>query len=75
MRSLADLFGGRASTMQTGTVALVLAADRYQVTDAGGRRSEVRSATILRLGEQVLHQNGVVVKTAGLARPMKTYNV
>ena len=75
---LTDLLGlksASASGLRTGTVAAVLADGRYRLTDATGRQYEVRSAAALRLGEQVLHQDGVVVRTAGQARAVKTFNV
>ena len=75
MTALADLFGKRETGLQTGTVSLVLEADRYQVTDASGRRYEVRSASVLRMGQPVQFQGGVVVRATGQARPLKTYNV
>jgi len=75
---LTDLLGiksAAASGLRTGTVAAVLADGRYRLTDAAGRQYEVRSATTLRLGEQVQHQDGVVVRTAGQARAVKVFYV
>lgn len=75
---LTDLLGlksASASGLRTGTVAAVLADGRYRLTDATGRQYEVRSAATLRLGEQVLHQDGVVVRTAGQARAVKVFHV
>ena len=64
-----------ASGLRTGTVTAVLTDGRYRLTDATGRQYEVRSATTLRLGEQVLHQDGVVVRTAGQAMAVKVFYV
>ena len=75
---LADLLGLKsvaASGLRSGTVAAVLDGGRYRLTDASGRQYEVRSAATLRLGEQVLHQDGVVVRTTGQARAVKVFYV
>jgi hypothetical protein len=75
--TLADALGlGRdGGALRGGSVTAVLDDGRYRVIDAAGRQYEVRSGTVLRLGEQVLHQDGVVVRSTGQARALKTFNV
>jgi hypothetical protein len=75
LAELLGIKGAAASSLRTGTVAAVLADGRYRLTDPTGRQYEVRSAATLRLGEQVLHQDGVVVRTAGQARAVKVFYV
>jgi hypothetical protein len=75
MTALADVLGGERSVLRTGVVAQLLSDDRYRLTDSLGRCYEVRSAAALALGAQVLHQDGVVVKQVGTARPAKIYEV